>query len=69
MKIFIYFAALLLSFPASAGNVRYGYNAQGEYVPMQVEGKDIRYGYNAKGEYVPMKVGNDAIQYGFSTNY
>ena len=36
-----------------AADIRYGYNAHGEYVPTSVNGQSVKYGYNAHGNYVP----------------
>ena len=38
--------------------IRYGYNARGEYVPMSVGGQRVHYGYNAYGDFVPMYIGD-----------
>ena len=45
---------LLLAMPffaasVYAGNIRYGYNPQGEYVPVEIDGKKVEYGYNPQG--------------------
>ena len=56
----------LAAFTAQAGDIRYGYNAKGEYVPVEIDGQQVDYGYNAKGEYVPVKIGNQQIDYGFN---
>lgn len=31
-----------------AGNIQYGYNAQGDYVPTSINGNQVQYGYNAQ---------------------
>lgn len=38
--------------------IQYGYNAQGDYVPMSVGGQRIHYGYNPYGDFVPMYIGD-----------
>ena len=68
MRIFIFLTALLLTGVAYAGNIEYGYNANGDYVPTKINGKRVDYGYNANGDYVPTKVGNDRIDYGYNAN-
>ena len=57
---------LFVANQAFAGNIRYGYNAKGDYVPTEIDNKQVEYGYNAKGDYVPTKVGNDNIDYGYN---
>jgi len=56
----------IFSCPAQAGDIQYGYNAHGNYVPVKIDGENIDYGYNAKGDYVPVKIGNKSIQYGYN---
>ena len=51
---------------AFAGDIKYGYNAKGDYVPTSINGEQIHYGYNAKGDYVPKSVGNTRINYGYN---
>lgn len=41
-----------------AEQIIYGYNAVGEYVPIQVGGRNVNYGYNAVGDYVPTSISN-----------
>ena len=62
------FCCLILVFALNttavrAGNIQYGYNARGEWVPVSVDGERIEYGYNARGDYVPTAVGNNRIDY------
>ena len=40
-----------------ARNIRYGYNAQGDYVIKSIGDNNIGYGYNAKGDFVPTSFG------------
>lgn len=42
----------------SPQRIEYGYNAQGNYVPMYIGGQKIHYGYNSYGEFVPLSIGN-----------
>ena len=68
MKYFYFgfFAYFLCVFSAFGDDIHYGYNAQGEYVPMQIDGQRVHYGYNAHGDYVPMQIGDDSVQYGYN---
>ena len=62
-------SAVLFTFSmlaVQAGNINYGYNAQGDYVPTSIKGERIQYGYNARGDYVPTSIGNKKIDYGFN---
>ena len=47
-----------------AGDIRYGYNSHGNYVPVSIDGNRINYGYNSHGEYVPISVGDERLRYG-----
>lgn len=38
-------------------DIKYGYNAVGDYVPTSIGNQQIHYGYNAYGDYVPMYIG------------
>ncbi|MCM1003579.1 MAG: hypothetical protein NC408_04485 [Candidatus Gastranaerophilales bacterium] len=60
-------ASLLLAIPVFADNINYGYNSQGQYVPISVGNQRINYGYNAQGNYVPTSVGNTQINYGYNS--
>ena len=68
MKIFLklLLVTICLTGVVYASDIRYGYNARGEYVPTSVGNDRIHYGYNARGEYVPTSVGNQRIQYGYN---
>ena len=48
-----------------ATDIRYGYNAHGDYVPTSYGTEKIKYGYNAHGEYVPTAIGDQKIKYGY----
>lgn len=43
---------------AAPQQIQYGYNAQGNFVPVSVGGQRIHYGYNPYGEFVPKYIGN-----------
>jgi len=58
-KIILLICILLLSNSVFAANVHYGYNAQGDYVPLSVNGQHIQYSYNAAGDFVPMNYETD----------
>ncbi len=67
-KINILFVIFSFFIPAvNATDIQYGYNAQGDYVPMSVGNNTINYGYNAQGDYVPMSIGNKHINYGYNS--
>lgn len=71
MKILISIVFVSLVFfteAAKAGNIVYGYNAHGDYVPTEIDGKKVTYGYNAHGDYVPTAIGNDNIDYGYNAH-
>ena len=56
-KIFCLFINMVIFVSvAYAGNIQYGYNAQGDYVPTSIGGSRINYGYNAQGDYVPVDI-------------
>ena len=57
MKIALILFFISISSFAHAGTITYGYNAKGDYVPTEIDGKQIEYGYNARGDYVPTSVG------------
>ena len=48
--ICLIFTIIFFTSISFAGNVKYGYNAKGQYVPTSIDGKRVKYGYNAKGE-------------------
>ena len=52
--------------PVFAGNIQYGFNAQGDYVPQSIGDQRVQYGFNSQGNYVPQSVGDQRIQYGFN---
>ena len=54
-----------LASAAFAGDIRYGYNNQGEYVPIEIDGQRVEYGYNNQGEYVPIAIGNKRVEQSF----
>ena len=68
MKFVIYItvAVMAIIMPVTARNIHYGYNAQGEYVPTEINGQRVQYGYNAQGEYVPTAIGNERVEYGYN---
>ena len=51
---------------AYSQDVEYGYNMQGQYVPVAIGGERIEYGYNMQGQYVPVAIGDRKIQYGYN---
>lgn len=53
---------------AIAENIQYGYNANGEYVPVSVGNKKVEYSYNARGEYKPSSIGGRRIRYNYGSN-
>ena len=64
---YVVLLALVFSCSAYAGDIEYGYNTKGDYVPVAINGKRIEYGYNTKGEFVPISIGNERIEYGYNT--
>ena len=50
MKKFILCLFVCSILPVNGAEIRYGYNAQGQYVPVQVGNERVKYGYNAYGE-------------------
>ena len=44
---------LLITSSVYAGNIRYGYNGRGDYVPVEVNNQRVEYGYKGRGDYVP----------------
>lgn len=65
--LFFLLSALLFTSPSFAGNIRYGYNSRGEYVPTEIDGQNVDYGYNSRGEYVPTSIGGKKIDYGYNS--
>ena len=59
-------AFFLIASSTYAGDIRYGYNGQGNYVPIEVNNQRIEYGYNGQGNYVPTSVGGEKIGYGYN---
>ena len=51
-----------------AEDIKYGYNAHGDYVPTSINGKSIKYGYNAHGDYVPTSINGQKVQYGYNAH-
>ena len=68
MKYVFYIISIVLIIinEAVARNIQYGYNARGEYVPIQIDGEMVQYGYNPRGEYVPTSIGDNHIGYGYN---
>ena len=68
MKYFVLiFCALMISGNnALAGNIEYGYNGRGDYVPLAIDGERVEYGYNGRGDYVPTSIGGKNINYGYN---
>lgn len=64
--IFAVFLMLLTISFVQAQNVEYGYNMQGQYVPIAIGEEEIEYGYNMQGQYVPVAVGGRNIEYGYN---
>ena len=62
----VFFAFVLSTASAIAGNIIYGYNAQGDYVPIEIDGQKVEYGYNAQGDYVPTAIGKNRVEYGYN---
>ena len=59
---------------AFAEQIIYGYNAYGEYVPIQVGDRHVNYSHNAQGDYVPTSISNPRdyrdttnIEYGYNS--
>ena len=59
MKKFLCGLALVLMTAgnAAAGNIQYGYNGNGDYVPTSINGQRVEYGYNGNGDYAPRSIG------------
>ena len=55
--IFICASIIFICETAEAGNINYGYNNRGDYVPTSVGSDRIGYGYNNRGDYVPTSIG------------
>ena len=51
-----------------AVDIKYGYNAHGDYVPTSVNWQRIQYGYNAHGDYVPTLINGQRVQYGYNAH-
>ena len=68
MKKILYTAVILIFATgfAQAQDIEYGYNMQGQYVPVAIGGEKIEYGYNMQGQYVPVAIGERRIQYGYN---
>ena len=65
----ILYTTFILIFATSfvqAQDIEYGYNMQGQYVPIAIGGEKIEYGYNMQGQYVPVAIGDRKIQYGYN---
>ena len=60
--------SLMVALPVLAGSIQYGYNANGDYVPISINGQRVQYGYNAHGDYVPTSIGGQRVQYGYNAN-
>ncbi|MBO6290345.1 MAG: hypothetical protein J6N45_08500, partial [Alphaproteobacteria bacterium] len=65
--LMIFAVAMLWTNLAKAGNIEYGYNAQGLYVPIKIDGQKVDYGYNSQGDYVPTKIGDNKVDYGYNS--
>ena len=61
--ILIYFLIQLSVF----ADIEYGFNAQGKYVPMSINGEDVKYGFNAIGKYVPISIGEQDVKYSYNS--
>ena len=57
-KLLLLLCLVLCPCISFAEQIIYGYNAVGDYVPIQIGGRNVNYGYNAVGDYVPTSISN-----------